>query len=411
MASSTDEPRRILLADADAFYVAVARMVDPEGVGKEPLLIVGGSRESRGVVCSASYETRKFGVRSAMPISRALRLCPQAVCVPIPRRACAIKSGEIRAVLQRWAPAVEGASIDEWYLDLGGTEALYRGESLGDTARRIRVDVREKTALSVSFGGGTTKLIAKLAVERAKPKPDNDATGVYVVAPGAEPDFMSGIALADIPLIGPKFQERLARLGMRSVPDVLQHDVANLRYWLGDRLADWLYERAQGIDGSPVESSLEAKSLSRDETFARDIEDDDELERELLALVVHAAHDLRIEGLAARTIAVRIRDADFRDRRAARTLGESVVSDRVIFEVARSLLRKLRSARRVPARLLSVALTSLSMRTEANQLVLFEQPGSRMSETERDRTIARTVDELRARFGDDAILPGRVSGR
>src|ERR671926_43092 len=118
--------RRILLADADAFYVAVARAVDPEGAGRAPLLIVGGSRESRGVVCSASYEVRKFGVRSAMPIARALRLCPQAMCAPVPRRACSIKSAEIRAVLERYAPVVEGASIDEWYLDMGGTEALYR---------------------------------------------------------------------------------------------------------------------------------------------------------------------------------------------------------------------------------------------------------------------------------------------
>src|SRR2546430_9694769 len=157
--------RRILLADADAFFVAVARMVDPEGAGKEPLLIVGGTRESRGVVCSASYETRKYGVRSAMPISRALRLCPKAVCVPVPRKACSAKHKEIRAVLERHAPAVEGASIDEWYLDLGGTEALYRNESLADTAMRIRRDVIREAGLSVSFGGGPSKLIAKLPVE------------------------------------------------------------------------------------------------------------------------------------------------------------------------------------------------------------------------------------------------------
>src|SRR5919108_6127652 len=105
-------PRRILLADADAFYVAVARMVDPEGAGRAELLIVGGTRESRGVVCSASYETRRFGVRSAMPIARALRLCPEAMCVPVPRKACSVKSAEIREVLGRFAPSVEGASID-----------------------------------------------------------------------------------------------------------------------------------------------------------------------------------------------------------------------------------------------------------------------------------------------------------
>ena len=120
--------RRILLADADAFYVAVARAVDPDGAGRASLLIVGGSRESRGVVCSASYETRKFGVRSAMPIARALRLCPDAVCVPVPFKACIRKSAEIRKLLHQFSPVVEGASIDEWYLDLTGTEGVYHHE-------------------------------------------------------------------------------------------------------------------------------------------------------------------------------------------------------------------------------------------------------------------------------------------
>ena len=171
----------MLLADADAFYVAVARLIDPEGAGKAPLLIVGGSRESRGVVCSASYETRKFGVRSAMPTAQALKLCPQAMCVPVPRGACSRKSAEIRRVLQRFTPVVEGASIDEWYLDMDGTEQLYDNESLELTAQRIREAVRAETSLSISIGGGTNKLVAKMAVEVAKPKPGNDATGVHIV--------------------------------------------------------------------------------------------------------------------------------------------------------------------------------------------------------------------------------------
>src|ERR671922_1790397 len=151
-------PRRILLADADAFYVAVARLVDPEGAGKAPLLIVGGTRESRGVVCSASYEARKYGVRSAMSIAHALRLCPDAMCVPVPRKACGRKSAEIRAVLERFAPIVEGASIDEWYMDLSGTEGVYRHEPLAATAERIRDAVRKTTGITLSIGGGTNKL-------------------------------------------------------------------------------------------------------------------------------------------------------------------------------------------------------------------------------------------------------------
>src|SRR3954470_16149393 len=206
-------PRRIPLADADAFFVAVARMVDPEGAGKAPLLIVGGAPGSRGVVCSASYETRKFGVRSAMPISRALRLCPDAMCVPVPGAACRRKHREIRAVLERLAPVVQAASIDEWYLDLGGTEALYGGASLADVARRIRDAVIAETGLAVSIGGGTSKLVAKLAVERAKPS--KGASGVHVVAAGGELAFMRELELRDIPGIGPKTNARLAERGLK----------------------------------------------------------------------------------------------------------------------------------------------------------------------------------------------------
>ncbi len=399
---------RILLADADAFYVAVARMVDPEGAGKAELLIVGGTRESRGVVCSASYETRKFGVRSAMPISRALRLCPRAMCVPVPRGVCSRKHREIRAVLDRFSPVVESASIDEWYMDLAGTEALYHNEPLAVTARRIRDAVKEATTLSVSIGGGTSKLVAKLAVERAKPKPGTGATGVHVVDPGQEGEFLATFALADLPLVGPKFQERLAKLGMKTVRDVLPYDAATLARWLGDREGHWLYERVRGIDRAEVESRGDAKSISRDETFAEDIQSDDELHRELLALATRAASDLRADGMTARTITVRIRDFDFRTWSASRTLPRGVIADRVIHGVAKSLLAKLRSGRRVPARLLGVALSSLAADPDADQLALFEAAAAGEEETARDRALVRAVDKLRDRFGPEGIALGRT---
>ncbi len=400
--------RRILLADADAFFVAVARMVDPEGAGKEPLLIVGGTRESRGVVCSASYEARKFGVRSAMSIAHALRLCPDAMCVPVPGRACREKSREIRAVLERYAPVVEGASVDEWYMDLGGTEGMYNNEPLAETSRKIRASVADETKLSVSIGGGTTKLVAKLAVERAKPKPGTGATGVHVVPVGEEAVFLETFELAEIPMIGPRFQERLAALGMRRVPDVLQYDVPTLAQWLGKREAVWLYDRVRGIDGREVESHGDAKSISRDDTFSHDIDDDDELMRELLALITRAAHDLRGDGMTARTITVRIRDFDFKTRQASRTLDTPVISDRVILEVARTLFRKLRNARRVPARLLGVGLSSLTIDSTADQLTLFERRDRKEDETDRDRVLARTIDKVREKFGDKGILPARL---
>jgi DNA polymerase-4 len=402
-------PRRILLADADAFFVAVARLVDPDGAGKAPLLIVGGSRESRGVVCSASYETRRFGVRSAMPISRALKLCPDAMCVPVPFKACGRVNRQIRAVLERFAPSVQGASIDEWYLDLSGTEGVYQHEPLAKTAHGIRSAVRTEIGLSLSIGGGTNKLVAKLAAERAKPKPGTTADGVHIVEPGAEQDFLRTFMLAELPMVGPKFQERLANFGLRTVPDVLHLGIPSLRQLLGQRAGDWLWDRVRGVSDSAVESGGEQKSMSRDETFSRDLSDERDLERELLRLVTRAANDLRGDGLMARTVTVKIRDKDFRTRSKRRTLDEPVVSDRVILGVARELLSQLRAARRVPARLLGVALSSLSRDPKADQLRLFSDRDP-LAETDRDRALARSVDRVRKKFGTKGIVPAALAG-
>lgn len=406
--------RRILLADADAFYVAVARLVDPEGAGKAPLLIVGGSAARRGVVTSASYEARAFGVHSAMPMARAIRLCPQATVVPVPWEACAEKSREIHAVLGRFTPAVERASSDEFYLDLSGTEKLYRGEPLAATARRIRAAILRETTLSVSIGGGTSKLVAKLAAGLAKPRAGSATDGVSVVEPGAEAEFMRQFALADLPLVGPRFQERLRALGLRTVADVLRHERRALVAWLGEREGQWLYDRVCGIDASPVEPNREPKSISRDETFPADLDDDAALGRELLALVDRATADLRQAELVARTVTVKLRDADFTIRQASRTLPEPVLSDRAVFAVARELLERLRAARRVPARLVGISLSQLLPRDAAVQLSLLEPlplplplPGEPV-ETERDRVLARVIDAVREKFGPTALARGRT---
>lgn len=400
-------PRRILLVDADAFFVAVARMTDPEGAGKATHLIVGGSRDSRGVVCSASYDVRAYGVRSGMPMARAVKLCPQAMCVPVPRGACSEKSREIRAELERWAPVVEGASIDEWYLDLGGTEALYGHEPLADTARRIRDGVVARTGLTVSIGGGTNKLVAKLAVEFAKPK--HGATGVHVVPPGSEAEFMRGIELAAIPGIGPRFQERLRRDNLVTVADVLALDAESLARFVGERDAAWLLRVASGESSAPVEASEVARSVSREETFPRDLHDDAALERELVRVAVRVAADIREEGLRARTITVKLRDADFTTRRKSRTLPDGVESERPITAVALDLLRRLRAARRVGTRLVGVTLTGFGA-APARQLGLFEASpaGDAGVETERDRALSRAADALRRKFGPDAILPATL---
>jgi len=400
--------RRILLADADAFYVAVARQEDPEGAGRAQLLLVGGSPERRGVVTSASYETRVYGVRSAMPMAQALRLCPGATVVGVPRRACATKSAEIKHELERYAPIVEPASIDEFYLDLTGTESLYGGEPLAATARRIREAVLSGSGITISVGGGTSKLIAKLAAERAKPHAGG--IGVCVVDPGTEAAFLSELALAALPGVGPKFAERLKRRGLVSVRDALSLDPGTMAQWFGPTTGAWLYNRIRGIDTSSVEPHGMPKSVSREETFARDLASDAALERELLELAVRVSGDLRRQGLRARTVTVKLRDHDFKTRTARETLREPVSTDRPVRDAARRLLQRLRAARRVPARLIGVALAGLSLDTAgrlAEQLRLFDETSREPLETDRERALTQALDRIGARYGTGHLVRAR----
>ena len=398
--------RRILLADADAFFVAVARMADPDGAGRAPLLIVGGKPGSRGVVCSASYETRAYGVRSAMPIAQALRLCPDALCVPVPRQACSATSRAVGAVLQRFTPVVQAASIDEWYLDLSGTEALYAPETLDQTAARIRATVRQETGIWLSIGGGPSKLIAKLAAERAKPRPETGGTGVRIVAPGEEGAFLTGFALAELPGVGPKLQEKLAALGLRRVDDVLPHERATLARWLGRRQGDWLWARVRGVHDAPVEGRAPAKQVSRETTFERDVADAAALGRTLRGLCGKVAAELRRDRLSARTVTVKVKDADFTTRHASQTVPEPLESDRAVATLALELLTKLRAARPTPSRLVGVALSGLAPARDAEQLGLFGVPAGATVERVEDRAVSRAVDRVRERFGSESIRFG-----
>ncbi len=398
---------RILQVDADAFYVQVARLTDPDGAGKAELLLVGGTPQGRGVVTSAAYAARRFGVRSGMPMARALRLCPNATVVGVPRRACSELSRAIVRELERFTPVVEPASIDEMYLDLTGTEELYGSETLEALARRIRRAVLQETEITVSIGGGTNRLVAKLAASRAKPHKTPDADGVIVVPPGEEAAFLATLDLADIPGIGPRFQDKLARYRLRSVSDALRYERGTLEDWFGRRAGGWLYDRIRGVDRTPIVARARAKSISRDETFSKDIDDDDWLRRELLRLSDRATADLRKHGYVARTIGVRIRDKDFRDRSASRTLPEPVTTERVVFQTAVELFAKLRNARQVPARLLGVSLSHFGAAETDEQLGLFaEVDGTPSLETDRDRRLAEAIDAAREKYGRDAVQRG-----
>lgn len=393
--------RRILLVDCDAFYVQVARLEDPTGAGTADLLIVGGSGDGRGVVTSASYACRAFGVHSAMPTAEALRRCPDAMVVPVPRGACSARSRHIREVLLQLAPVVQAASIDEFYLDFTGTERLLRGESLEETARRVQTDVFEQTSIQVSIGGGTNRLVAKLASSRAKPN------GVFIVPAGGEAEFLGEHALRELPGVGPNLASQLADRGLTTVAETRAVDPEWLMRWFGEARARWLSERLHGRDDSPVLPREPRRSVSSERTFAQDLDDDPMLERELLRLSVSVTATLRDEGLSARTVTVKVRDRDFTTRQRSHTLNEAVVSHSVVHREARRLLRELRERRRGPVRLLGLGLGNLDTASGEGQLGLFGDADG--TETERDRTVAKVLDDVRSRFGRDALLPGHIT--
>lgn len=399
--------RRILLADCDQMFVAVARLADPDGAGKAQLLVIGGRPGGRGVVTSASYEARAFGVRAGMPTSRAARLCPGATFAPVPRGLCGQKHRDIRAVLDQWVPVVEPASIDEFYLDLSGTEAVYHGEPLADTARRIRAAVQAATGLTLSIGGGGNRLVAKLAAERAKPRPGTPGNGVLIVPAGEEATFLATHALADIPGVGPRLQSILKRYGLERVTDALRVDLSHLEQWLGQRSGRWLYDRIRGVGSDGVDADSEAKSMSHEETFSRDISSDEALETRLLRLITSLAADLRADGLSAGCVTVKLRDHDFKTRQASRTPPRPLKTDRALYGVAVQLLAALRARRRVAARLLGVSFSSLSTGEGPPQLSMLTDPAP-AEESMKDRSLSSAVDRINQKLGHKTIGPARL---
>ncbi len=299
---------------------------------------------------------------------------------------------------------------------MSGTEALYWNESLAATAHRIRDAVFEHTGLWVSIGGGASRLIAKMAVEMAKPKPGSGATGVQIVPTGDEATFLSPLRLADLPMVGPKLARKLERFGMLTIADAQHAGMELLVRRLGARSGEWLFRRASGIDESIVHERSTQKQVSREDTFAHDLHEQEDVERELLRLAVRVSADLREQSLRTRTVTVKLRDADFTTRSAQRTLRTPIESEQSVVRVALVLLRMLRSRRRVGVRLLGIALSHFEGESQPTvaQLVLFESPRSEKTELDepvegdRDRALTSAVDRIRARFGRSAILPAAL---
>jgi DNA polymerase-4 len=385
---------RILHVVLDAFFVEVCRQRHPELRSVE-LLVVGGRRDQRGVVQSASYGARRFGIHAGMPIAQAVGLCPQATffqgSFPDYRDA----SRAVHGVLEQFSPTVVMASLDEAYLDFGGTERLYP-VSLLPIAGELRDAVRSQTGLDCSIGIGPNRMIAKLASDAAKPR------GLMEVRAGWEEGFLAGLALRAMPGVGPKTADRWAELGLVDVWQVQQMDEAALERLIGAD-ARGLKRRAHGYGGTTLRADRLPRSVSRETTLSRDARDPVQLEATLSLLTARVAGQLRDEHLVARTVALKLRHDDFRTVTRRHTFEIATDLDAELFGAARDLFRaafeEVRGRTR-GVRLIGVAATNLGVAAEAD---LFE-PAAR----QRLRDLSAAVDQLREKYGFAAVTPGSV---
>jgi len=254
----------------------------------------------------------------------------------------------------------------------------------------------------VSIGGGARRMIAKLASGVAKPG------GVHIVPAGQEAEFMKGLDLAEIPGVGPALVEALRKRGLVRIEDALGVQSAWLERWFGARRGEWLYHRMRGLDASNVDPREPRRSISSERTFLQDLKSDEDLERMLLGLSTSVSRTLRKAGLRARTITVKLRDGDFKTRSRSQTVAEPLETNGAIYGIARDLLADLRRRRRTPARLLGVGLTNLGSGDEAAQFGLFADKNT--LEGPRERALGHVLDGLSERFGDSAVVPGRIIG-
>jgi DNA polymerase-4 len=380
-------PRAIIHLDLDAFYASVEQRRRPELEGRP--VIVGGAGQghtARAVVSAASYEARRFGVHSAMPLGQALRLCPDAVLLPVDFPAYRSASARIFSLARALTPLVEPLSLDEAYLDVTATP----GEP-AEMAARLRDGILEATGLHASFGVATCKTVAKIASDLRKPR------GFVVVLPGEEAEFLHPLPLRALPGLGPATAEALAGLGLRTLGDLARHPAALLERRLGRSAALSLTRRAQGIDTSPVTPPAAPKSISREETYDRDVADAAQLRERVRHLSADVGHRLRAAGLSARTVSLKLRLGDFTTLTRQRPLDGGSDSDAVITAGAIALLAATHRAGQ-PVRLLGVGVHHLE---DAAQLDLFDAPAG-----ERARRLDATLDSLRRRFGPAAVRRG-----
>ncbi|MGA9753060.1 MAG: DNA polymerase IV [Acidobacteriota bacterium] len=382
-------PRVILHADMDAFFAAVEQRDRPELRGK-PLLV--GGTGNRGVVSTASYEARPFGCRSAMPMAQARRLCPQAVVLPPDFDRYKAVSEVVMGVFARFSPLVEPLSLDEAFLDMTGAEGLFGPP--GEMGRRIRGEVSEATrGLTISVGLAPCKFVAKVASDVRKPD------GLVVVPPGEVTAFLWPLDVSRLWGVGPKTREQLEGMGLRSIGDVAHAPMERLEL----RLGEWgrrIHELAWGVDDRPVLSERETKSIGAETTLEKDVVGEGAIRPHLHRAAAKVGRHLRAEGFLAGAVRVKLKTSGFRILSRQMALAGPTDSDRELERAAEVLLGQFDLT--IPMRLVGMAAFDLSPSGQRPvQGDLFS-----VGDRERERKLDRTLDELRRRFGEDAVRWG-----
>ena len=370
----------ILHVDMDAFFVSVELLERPELRGRP--VVVGGQKDQRGVVTAASYEARKYGVHSAMPLRTAGRLCPHAIFLDGHHEKYGKWSDRVASILVKFSPVVEMVSIDEAYLDLAGTERLH-GPPLAAADKLLRT-IKESTGLPCSGGLATTRLTAKVASDQAKP------SGLVWVPPGGEARFLAPLPVRKIPGIGEVTERALRALGLETVEQLAAVPQEKLERIFG-QWGEALYRKARGCDSYEFVIDAEPKSISHNHTFGEDTNDGNEMTTTLSHLSQKACKRLREAGLAARTLTLTIRYTGFETHTRAKTLAEPTQLDADIYAVFQGLFREHRDTRR-KVRLLGVSLSGFTHGN--NQLDLLEA-----ERREKLARLTKAADRLRDRFG------------
>ncbi len=381
--------RQIIHVDMDAFYASVEQLDNPELAGKP--VIVGGDPKGRGVVSAASYEARKYGIHSAMPMAQAVRLCPNATVLPGRMERYVEISQKISVIFERYTPLVEPVSLDEAFLDVTGSTRLFgMAEEIGLDIKR---QIKQELSLTASVGVAPNKFLAKLASDLKKPD------GFVVITEHKKQQVLDALPVGRIWGVGDVTEKALQSQGIRTIAQLRETPLKHLTAIVGNYAHD-LLQLACGIDDSEVEPFRQAKSMSSELTFPTDVQDPEVLLGVLLAQVEEVAERLRAEGLRAKTLVLKLRYGDFTTITRSRTLDQATNTTRTMWQGAEAIFEQWRAGSARSLRLIGFSASGL-VEEDRGQLQLFPDP-----EEDKQRKLDETVDKIRDRYGRDALKRG-----